>query len=305
MKKYTILLGFCFSLFFVPQGWAQEFNFTVKVVSPNASSGGQKVDPKVYASLQDALLQLLNTTKWTEDVFDVQERIVGNLQVNIKTENSATNFTAELQFTARRPIFGTDAESPLIVHIDREVTFNYEQFQPLLFAKNVFQDNMIQTIAFYAYSILGMEYDTFSPLGGEPHFQSAQDIVNILPDNFRLEWTGKDQGNRTRSWITENNLSPRMRTMRQAFYDYHRGGLDVASTNVEQTQNVILRALEKLDEANTAYPNALQLRIFCNTKAPEIIEIFKNAKPLVKTKVIQIMTRLDAANAQKYVQIGS
>ena len=167
---------------------AQEFNFTVKVVNPQV----RLADPKVFVSLENAVKELINGTKWTDDIFEQNERLTGSIQLTIDKENSQTSFTAKLAIQVNRPVYGSDATTPLFIHLDKEVSFSYEQFQPLQFVKNNFTENLSSTIGYYVYVILAMDYDSFSPQGGEMFWQAAQDIYNIIPEAAKGEWKGKD-----------------------------------------------------------------------------------------------------------------
>ena len=281
---------------------AQELNFTVKVVTN--PSQGRIADPKVFTSLEAALKELVNNTKWTDDVFEQNERITGSIQLTIKTEVSTSAFIGELAIQASRPVFGTDYTTPIFTHLDRELQFSYEQFQPLQFAKNSFGDNLTASIAYYIYVILGMDYDSFAPQGGETYWQLAQDIYNTVPSSAKSEWQGKELGNKNRYWFIENYLSPRLKNFRLGTYEYHRQGLDLASTDVNRTKAAIMQCLERVDEAHQAYPNTLAVRSFSVTKGDEMINILKNASAEQKTRFIQIMSRIDPANAGKYNQVG-
>jgi hypothetical protein len=283
---------------------AQELNFKITVVPPSSRQGQRLVDAKIYKSLEAAMQELFNNTKWTDDIFEQNERITGSIQVNIKSEVSTTRFTAELAIQATRPIFGTEQTTPLFVHLDREVTFNYEQYQPLQYTKNNFTDNLTATLAYYAYIILAMDYDSFSPQGGEQYWQLSQDIFNTVTQDNKKEWQGADLGNRNRYWFIENYLSPRLKGVRQAIYQYHRQGLDVAHLDVNRCKSSIIQALEKYEEAQQTYPNTLAVRSFAATKTEEMIDIFKNGTPEQKSKFIQIMQKLDPANSSKYNQVG-
>ena len=282
---------------------AQEFNFTVKVATN--PSQGRIADPKVFTSLETALKELINNTKWTDDVFEQNERLTGSIQLTIKNEISTTAFSGELAIQASRPVYGTDFTTPIFTHLDRTVQFSYEQFQPLQFAKNSFGDNLTATIAYYVNIILAMNYDSFAPQGGEQFWQQAQDIYNTVPSSAKSEWQGKELGNKERYWFVENFLSPRLKNIRQGIYEYHRLGLDVASTDVNRCKAAIMQCLERVDEAHQAYPNTLAVRSFTVTKADEMINIFKNGTEDQKARFMQIMTRLDPANSSKYIQVNN
>jgi hypothetical protein len=294
---FTLALTVCLSSL----NFAQEFDFDIKVQPPAIT---QLADPKIFKSLEAALKELVNNTRWTEDIYEQNERLQGSLRLTIKSEASVTGFTAELTIQANRPVYGTDYTTPIFIHLDREISFTYEQFQPVQFVKNNFTDNLSSTIAYYLYVILGMDYDSFAPQGGEAYWQLAQDIYNTLPSAAKSEWSGKDLGNRNRYWFVENMLSPRLKNYRQGIYEYHRLGLDVASTDANRCKLAILQCLDKMDEAQQAYPNTLAVRTFAGTKTAELIEIFKNASSDQKSRFIQIMTRIDPANSSKFNQVG-
>ena len=302
MKIQRLLSFIIFSIILLRGGIlnAQEMNLTVKVNNPRSAIA----DPKVFVSLENALKELINGSKWTDDIFEQNERIGGSITLTIDKENSATNFTAKLAIQVNRPIYGTDATTPLFIHLDKEITFSYEQFQPLQFTKTNFTDNLTTTIGYYMYIILAMDYDSFASSGGESFWQTAQDIYNILPDGAKDEWKGKELGNTNRYWFVENMLSPRLKGYRQAIYEYHRLGMDYASVDIGRCKNLILQALERMDEAHQSYPNTLALRMFALTKVDELVEIFKGAAPDQKTRMIAIMQKIDPSNASKYTQVG-
>src|SRR5690606_19052162 len=142
---------------------------------------------------------------------------------------------------------------------------------------NQYNDNLSAVLAFYAFVIIGKDYDSFSPMGGEPYFQLAQDIVNSVPQSAASSNPGwrSVEGNRNRYWLVENLLSPRVRPMRQAMYNYHRQGLDIMSADVETGRAVITQALDEVARVNQSYPNSMIVQLFNNEKSSEIVEIFK------------------------------
>ena len=303
MKK-IFPLAILFALLSVSALQAQELDFKVAV---NASKLKARIaDPKVFESLEQSIQEFLNNTKWTGDVFETEERIRGNVIININEERSATQFSAEMSIQATRPVHGSDYETPLVTLQDNNIWFDYEQFQPFIFSENNYNDHITSLLGFYVYLILGMDYDSFSPLGGDIYFQKAQDIVtNIPPAVASVEpqgWRSID-GNRNRYWLSENMLSPRIRPFRQAMYDYHRQGLDIMSTDVGSGRAMISEALETLSKVNRAYPNAMIMQTFSDTKTSEITEIFKGASLQEKNKMIQVMTRVDGARASKYREV--
>ncbi len=279
----------------------QELNATVKVNFLKV----ENVDPTVFATLEQSIAEFLNNTNWTEDFFESDERIDCNFLLTIQEEVSPTTFRAELAVQASRPVYGSNYQTTLLNHNDGDVTFTYEQFQPLIFSRNAFNDNLSAVLSFYAYVILGLDYDSFSLYGGEPYFQVAQDIINNVPSsaaNAFKGWRSID-GNRNRFWIIENVLSPRVRPLRQSWYEYHRHGLDLMAEQPDAGRAVISQALEALPDMNQTYPNTMILQMFNNAKHNEIVEIYKGGAPAERNRIVQVMTQIDPPNAQAYRSI--
>lgn len=276
----------------------QEFNCQVRVNVQKLTT----VDPKVFATLEQSLSELMNNTKWTDDYFQTEERINCNVLLTIQEEESPTSFKADLAIQASRPVFNSTYETAILNHIDKEVKFSYEQYQPILFSRNNFNDNLSAVLSFYAYIILGLDYDSFSSFGGERYLQTAQEILNSIPASAASAYPGwkSVESNRNRFWIIENLLSPRVRPFRQSWYEYHRHGLDKMADDPAGGRAVIAAALDRLPEVNQSYPNSMILQMFTNAKSKEIVEIFKLGTREEKDKVIQAMTRIDATNANEY-----
>jgi hypothetical protein len=296
MKKSIILSVFvCLAIF----AKAQEFQAKVTVNTPKL----QTVDPKVFKTLETSIREMLNNTKWTDDVFETQERIKLTITINITEEISATSFSADMAIQAVRPIFNSSYETVLFAYQDNDVKFTYEEYQPVEFSKNVFTDNLSSILGFYAYVIIGLDYDSFGELGGTDLFQEAQNILSAVPSNVAQSaggWTSIERGQRNRYWLIENILNPRMEDFRKAMYLYHRGGLDRMADDTSNGVTACATAITKVAEANKAYRNSMIIQIFAQTKATEILQIFTGAEQAQKQRVYSAMVQIDAANASKY-----
>lgn len=279
--------------------FAQEFNFNVRVNTQKL----QTVDPQVFETLSQTIRDFMNNTQWTDENFDISERIDCNLILTIQEETSPTTFKADLAIQSSRPIYNSSEQTIILNHLDQDLEFSYEQYQPLEFSVNVFNDNLSSVLSFYAYMILGLDFDSFALYGGEPYFQLAQDILNSTPQNgvFR-GWRSMD-GNQNRFWMIENILSPRVRPYREAMYNYHRYGLDVMAESPDEGRAIITQYLDNIQDVYQNYPNSMILQMFLNSKSNEIIEIFKRGISAEKEKAIRIMSRIDATNASEYRQI--
>jgi hypothetical protein len=292
-------------VFTLSAGWAvaQEVDFQVKVNYQKR----QVVDPKVFQTLEQALQEFLNNQKWTEDLYQTEERIRCNLQLTLQEELGPTSFRAEIAISATRPVFNSDYQTTLLNHIDKTVTFSYEQFQPLFFSENTFNNNLVSVLSFYVYIILGLDYDSFSPFGGEPYFQKAQDVLNDVPAGVAEAvggWRSTD-GNQNRYWIIQNFLDPRMRDYRRAWYDYHRQAMDIMYEDPVAARAIIVKALEMINKSNQAYRNAMIVIMFNNAKSNELVEIFKGAGLQERSQFINVMSKVDPANQDKYRKLRS
>jgi hypothetical protein len=281
-----------------------ELQASVKINTPQL----QRNDRRVFDQLETALRDFLNNTKWTQDPFEPQERIKCDFIMTVKTELDNNVFEAELNVQAVRAVYGSSYETPLLSHLDKDLLFSYEQNQPIEFQVDLADNpNLAATFAYYAYLILGLDYDSFSLYGGDPYLLTAQQIVTNIQNssNGAPGWRPADGGkNRNRYWIVENLMNPRVKPYRAAMYQYHRKGLDVFSTNVEDAKTAVLQALEEIDKVNVAYLNSMIVQMFGNAKRGEIVEMWKAGQRTQKERVIQIMTRVDPANTPRYREIN-
>ena len=221
-KSVLFILLFISNQYF---GFGQELTFEVKVKAPV----NLKADPQIYKSMENDIKDLINKTKWTELEFKDNEKIKGNIQVTINEEISSTSFNAEISVQTSRPVFNTDYTTTLLNYLDKNVSFTYIPGQPLQRSDRSFYDNLSSTISFYAFMVLGFDFDSFALYGGEDYFQSARDVFNALPAATKRDdggWSNSGLNGRTKYFFMENVLSPKLRPFRQIFYEYHRLALD-------------------------------------------------------------------------------
>lgn len=303
IRQFGLLI--CIALLLPLGATAQgELNATVKVNTPQL----QRNDRRVFDQLETSLKEFLNNTKWTQDVFDQDERIKCNFILTISEELDNNTFQAELAVQAVRPVYGSTYESPLISHLDKDVTFTYEQNQPIEFLPNGDNQNLSALMAFYVYVVLGMDYDSYSLYGGDQHLVMAQQIVTTVQNsstNRSSGWRPGDGGkNRNRYWIIENLLNPRVKPYRAAMYNYYRKGMDMFTSNLEQGKTVVLQALEEVEKVNNAYFNSMITQMFANCKRDELVEMWKIGQRPQKERVVQIMSKIDPANGSRYRELN-
>jgi hypothetical protein len=264
------------------------------------------VDKKIFTTLQTQLTNFLNNRQWTKDKFQQTEKIECNFILNLQSTDEINVYKATLVVQAARPVYNSNYQTAVINFQDPDVTFKYIEYQPVEFNENRVQGsdplvgNLTATMAYYAYIILGMDYDSFSPKGGEPFFIKAQNIVNAAPESSSIAGWKAFDGLRNRYWLAENLVNSKYNQLHDAFYTYYRLGLDIMSEKPEETRASVLRALNILQEINRANPNTMILQTFVQGKSIELIGIFKNASPQEKQRAVDILSLLDVSNAAKY-----
>lgn len=276
---------------------AQELNIKVDVSAPRLNL----VDPKVFETMETEISNFLNQTKWTDDEFEEHEKIEGNLNITITGEISATSFGADIYVQSLRPVYNSNYKTQVINFVDK-VVFSYREFQPIQNSYNQYFDQLSSLLTYYAYLIIGYDYDSFSAYGGDNYFEVAQNIVTNIPANSSTaesEW-GAQGNNLNKYWIMENIRNARVRPLRQAMYDYHINGLDKMHEDAARARAVMLSSLTTARDVNRSYPNNVHVQHLVNAKRDEIIEIFKGAGRGEQTKVYDIMVKLDPAQASRY-----
>jgi len=279
---------------------AQQLNFTVTINSDRANTQ----EREVFDNMKTSFEQFLNNRNWIDDEFTAQERIKGNLLITINEMPSVGLFNATVQVQTIRPVYGSNYESLLFNFADRSWTFEYVESQPLEFNRFSFLDNISSLLAFYAYVAIGLDYDSFSERGGDAYFEIANNIVSNAQKSPRPGWDQNPSDRRSRYWLA-NDLygSQVMVPIRDAYYFYHRRGLDLLSSKPEEAFANILQAIKLISEANSAQPNSILTIVFMDAKSDEISKILKNASLEIRTEAVEILLKVDPNNARKYNDI--
>ena len=299
-KKVSILIIFILPGFFA---YAQELQARLSVLANKVST---QVDKKVFQTLQGALINFVNNRKWTNDVFQVNEKINCSFLINIEKDLGDNVYKATLTVQAARPAYNTSYESPLINFQDENLTFRYVEFQPIDFNENRVQGsdpvaaNLTATLAYYIYIILGMDYDSFSLRGGDPYFQKAWNIVNNAPEGRDISGWKQFDGLRNRYFLAENINNSRFALIHDATYAYYRTGLDRFYANEDEGRNGILNCLNYLNTVNTENPNSMLVQFFFQGKSTELVKIFGKANADLRKRAMDLLLKLDVTNANAY-----
>ena len=284
---------------------AQEINAKVTVV---AAQVGNTVDKRVFQNLQTALVAFINKRKWTTDVFEGNEKIECSFLLNLQSVVEPNVYKATLTIQAGRPIYNSTYLSPLVNFIDNEITFRYVEFQPIEFNENRISGaepltaNLSALFAYYVYIVLGLDYDSYAPRGGDPFFQKANLIVNAAPEGRSISGWKPFDGQRNRYWLAENLQNTRYALVHDAIYTYYRQGMDKLIENENVAREQMLNGINMLNTLNTETPNLMIMPFFFQGKSDEIIKIYKKSDPQEKSRILDLCSRLDIANASKYRQ---
>ncbi|MEX0883136.1 MAG: DUF4835 family protein [Cyclobacteriaceae bacterium] len=287
-------------LFYSAEALTQQLDFSVTINSERARTQDRDIFDKMKASFE----QFLNGRNWTDDEFKPEERIKGNLLITINEMPQVGVFSATVQIQTVRPVYGSNYESLLLNFADRNWSFEYVESQPLEFNQYSFLNNITSLLAFYAYIALGLDYDTFSPRGGNPYFETANNIVANAQQSSRPGWNQNPSDKRNRYWLSNDLYNSQvMAPVRDAYYLYHRKGLDLLSTNPEEGYRNILEAIVKVSEANQVQPNSILTISFIDAKSDEISKILKSASPELRQEAVEVLLKVDPNNARKYNDI--
>jgi hypothetical protein len=285
----TILLG-TFSL-----SAQQEIRSNVSISTPGMS----EADREMMRTLQRELSAFVNERNWTEYSFQPQERIEASIMITINERIGSDEFRATIQVQSRRPVYQTSYDSPVFNHQDRDFSFRYVENQAIDYVDNAFTSNLTAVIAFYVYMIIGFDFDTFIPMGGNPYFERAQQIVNMAQNAPERGWKSFES-QRNRYWLVENVMNNTYRNIRQAMYVYHRQGFDRMTDNMDIARGEVVSALEMLQRTHRERPGSFLMQVVLTTKSDEMVNLFSEATPMDRNKAITILTEIDPANSSRY-----
>ncbi len=275
----------------------------------NVQVSAQKIqgsNREIFQSMQRDIYEFMNSMVWTDNVFSFSERIECNLLINLDDQLSADEFRGTIQVQLSRPVFNTTYESTVLNFIDNSFQFRYVEFQPLEFNPNSHTSNLVSVLAYYAYLIIGMDFDTYSLNGGTPYFQVAEKIVTNAQNAPEQGWKPYDGSrNRNRYWLVKNILNNEYSGVRQFIYLYHIKGLDRMESDITQARTEIYESLRSLQEVYRRRPDPFMyfLTVVLEAKVSEMISIFTPGFPEEKNRVVQILTEIDPANETKYQEI--
>ncbi len=295
LKKMSL---FC-AILFSQVAHAQELNCEVIIDSERV----QTQEQGIIQQMQKDISKFMNTQQWTNQVYQEHERIKCTIFLNLSgsSEVNQGRYQATVQIQSIRPVHGTQYETPLINFFDKNFSFIYQPSQPLIFAENVFTNNLTATLAFYAYTILAIDSDTFARMGGSKYYEKILEIVNNARQSGGGGWSDGDT--RNRYWISENMNSPQFIPFREVLYAYHRLILDDFLTNTDEKRQELVKLLGEIRKVQEIRPTAIMINMFFDAKANELVDMFSQGDEAIRQQALDILVKLDPTNTTKYRKI--
>lgn len=298
MKKLLIIFLLCSLAVFSTPANAQELNARVQVLAPTVSN----INKQTVELIQTTIRNFLNNNKWSTETYLPQERIDCNLVITLTAWDGSSAYKAEAQIQSSRPVYGSAYTSTILNLSDKDFDFNYNEGQPLDVSEQNYLSNLSSVLSYYAYTIVGLDKDSFSQLGGTPYFLKAQNILNVAQASGNTGWKAFD-GLRNRYWLNENLLNKSFEELRLFIYGYHSGALDdMQKDRSAATQTLIglLPALKKMDKQKlgSIFPN-----VYFAAKADEVVNFIAAGAPQDKAKAFLLLSDIDPANINKYEKL--
>ena len=209
-------------------------------------------------------------------------------------------FTAEISLGLRRPVYKSNYNTTMLNYIDRKFFFEYTDGQTLDFNPNTYISNVTSTIGFYVYLFLGLEFDSFSPNGGDPFFDLAETIANAAPQEAGNENGWSSSGRQNRYAIISEINNQTYQPLRQFLYNYHRLGLDVMAEHPDQGREAVLNSLRNLQSVYERNSMCYFLQLIVESKRDEIIQIFSQGEQKTRVEASNIMKTIDPSQTTRY-----
>ena len=292
MKKIVTLLSFLIFGF----AQAQQLNCTVTINTERLSNPNQQV----FKTLQASLSEFVNKTDWTGSSLKQNERINCSMYITLSSNNS-DQFSGTIQVQSSRLIFNSTYSSPILNFNDKDFSFRYTEYEPLLFNPTTYESNLVSVVSFYSYLILGMDADSFQMGAGNQYFETAQNIANVAQQGGFKGWSQAD-GIQNRYYLITDMISPMYSDLRQVTFMYNTG-LDKMSDDLKGAKERIKSSLLLIGKFNSVKPNAFLTRVFFDAKSDEIVSIFSGGPSISVTDLTDVLNKVSPLNSSKWSQI--
>lgn len=277
--------------------YAQEFRANVEVNSQKVEGTNRSA----FETLKEQMTTYLNETKFSDATFGAQEKLECNVFLTVSEYND-DRVKGELQVQLIRPVYNSTYTTTLFNFRDTRVEFDYRDGDPLTYNEMQPESNLTAILDYYANLLLAIDFDSFSPRGGDRYYDRAQSIVQAMQSSGEIGWrTFEDTKNRAAvlSSYTDGNTSG----IRQLLYDYHRKGLDEMSTSPDKGRGVITQSLQQVKKIYETAPMSVALSIFRDAKLDELVNVYSKAPETERKEVYDLLQPIYPTESQRLDKI--
>lgn len=264
---------------------AQELNCSVEINSDNIQGAEH-----VFENLQQAVNDYMNTTKFTSTQFSPNEKIDCRLFLTVR-EYTDNVIKGDLQIQSTRPVYNSSYTTTLLNLKDTKIEFTYQEHEPLVFSETTMESNLTAILNFYAYLILTVDFDSFSPRGGQPYLDRLSTIVQLAQSSGETGWKAFED-NRNRWAVMNSFIDPSTQSVRDLIYTYHRKGLDEMSIGPDKGRAIITKSLGTLKEINEKQPMSVVVNMWHDAKLDELINIYSKGSQSERDEIYELLMTL-------------
>jgi len=295
------IIGIVILFFFGIASYSQELHCRVQVSAQQIQGSSNK---QIFQTLQKTIYEFINNRRWTTNIYATEERIECTIQINITKQIGTDVYQASMQIQSNRPIYASNYNSVILNTIDNDFQFEYVENQPIEFNETTYQSNLASILAYWAYIIVGLDYDSFSPMGGTAYFTKAERIVNNAQNAKERGWKAFEN-QKNRYWIIQNILDAKYKPIRQFYYDYHRLGLDKMADKPDEGRTKIASSLKHLQRVYRDRPNPTMpfLQLVLDAKVNEFVNVFSEGPVAERNRAADLLIEINTANTSKYNKI--
>ncbi len=295
LKKYILAVA---AMAMSSFAFAQELNCSVEVNAQKIEGGGSK---SVFQTLQEAMSEYMNETHFSNATFSNNEKIDCRLYLTV-SEYTDDRITGDLQVQLSRPVYNSTYTTTLFNFKDTRVSFEYREGEPLIFNATTIDNNLTAILNYYAYLFLALDFDSFSPMGGEPFYERAATIVQAAQSLGEIGWKAFEDP-KNRSGVLTSFTSPTTSAYRQMLYDYHRKGLDEMVTSPDKGRASITSSLSAIETVYNADPMSAALSIFRDSKMDELVNVYSKAPQTEREMVYKLLQPIYPADNERLTKI--
>lgn len=299
MMKYLKTVGAAFLLLTVSSLSlrAQELRCTVEVNSDKIEGSSKSV----FESLQQSISEYFNENRFSTASFSPNERIDCRFFLTVN-EYDNDRIKGDIQVQLSRPVYNSTYTTTLLNFRDTKVEFDYREGDPLIFNETTFDSNLTAILNYYAFLFLGIDFDSFSPEGGQQFFDRAASIVQMAQSSGEVGWRAFED-TKNRSAVLSSYTDANMSGVRKQLYDYHRKGLDEMVTSPDKGRASITQSLKEIEKVYKISPMSVALSIFRDSKLDELVNVYSKAPEAERLEAFEILQPIYPTDTERLEKI--